>query len=293
MSLIATIAQAISDVTGLAFQPQAPAAVGGGCINTAFVLADAKRRFFVKTNDADKHEMFKAEAAGLKEIAHSKTVRVPNALCSGVTPEAAYLVLEYIDLGSGDKRGARQLGEQLAAMHRTTGPRFGWQRDNTIGSTPQINTWAEDWATFYARHRITYQLKLAGNGSSNLANLGARLMPHISDFFSDYQPKPALLHGDLWGGNWGITADGQAIIFDPAVYYGDREADIAMTELFGGFPPDFYAAYRDAFTLDAGYKVRKQLYNLYHILNHHHLFGGTYGDQAQRMMQQLLAEVGH
>lgn len=293
MSLITSIAQAISETTGISFQPRPAAAVSGGCINTAFTLADAKRCFFVKTNDADKRAMFEAEAAGLQEIARSHSLRAPAVLCSGVTSEAAYLVLEYIDLHSGNKRSARQLGLQLAAMHRTTAARFGWQRDNTIGSTPQINTWADNWASFYTRHRIHYQLSLDGNRNANLANLGARLMPHIGDFFSDYHPQPALLHGDLWGGNWGMTGDAQPVIFDPAVYYGDREADLAMTELFGGFPPDFYAAYNDAFALDVGYKVRKQLYNLYHILNHHHLFGGTYADQAQRMMQQLLAEVGH
>lgn len=285
------ISRAVAAATGSPFKIDQHAAVGGGSINSAFRIDGGGRSYFVKLNAADKAEMFAAEAAGLEEIARSNALRVPRPICHGASVAASWVVLEYIALGRrGDMRG---LGHGLAAMHRVTGSVFGWRRDNTIGATPQINCESGDWLEFWREHRLGYQLRLAeANGHrGSLQKSGARLLARIPSFFAAYQPLPALLHGDLWSGNIGFDAAGKPVIFDPAVYYGDREADLAMTELFGGFSGDFYAAYRDAYPLDAGYAVRKQLYNLYHVLNHLNLFGGGYLRQAGRLISELLAEV--
>lgn len=293
-SLIAAISRDISAATGRPFRAETRRTAGGGCINSAMVVEGGGERYFVKLNDARGLSMFEAEAAGLAEIAQSRTIRVPAAICAGVHGENAYLVLEFLDLGRCDTAGAERLGRSLAAMHRVQAKRFGWTRDSTIGSTPQINTQSDDWISFYAEHRLGFQLELAAeNGyGGRLRKKGERLVSSLGVFFEAYRPAPSLLHGDLWGGNHGCLRGGAPVIFDPAVYYGDREADLAMTELFGGFPPRFCSAYREAWPLDAGYGARKTLYNLYHVLNHANLFGGGYAAQAEGMMDSLLAEIG-
>jgi len=214
-------------------------------------------------------------------------------VCVGKNHSNAYIVMEYIAIGgSGRKQSIEALGHQLASMHRVTKAQYGWFRDNTIGSTPQINTVNDDWIHFWRERRLAFQLDLAARKGygGRLQQKGELLLTKLQGFFS--QPPPAsLLHGDLWSGNYAISDTGEPVIFDPAVYYGDREADLAMTELFGGFPASFYAAYNGAYALDEGYAVRKTLYNLYHILNHLNLFGGGYGGQAERMIEQLLSEV--
>ena len=291
MSLPSAIGQAISDATGSPFTPHTQRTVSGGSINQSYLLADDERRFFVKLNDAKRLPMFEAEAAGLQQILASNTVRAPQPLCHGLGGDQAFLVMEYLDLrGQGD---AAALGEQLAAMHRPPQAYFGGSRDNTLGSTPQTNTQTATWIHFWREQRLGYQLRLAAqNGyGGKLQTQGEKLLAGLDQFFTGYQPQASLLHGDLWGGNHAYLADGTPVIFDPAVYYGDRETDLAMTELFGGFAPAFYAAYRAAWPLDAGYAVRKTLYNLYHILNHANLFGGGYATQAQQMMAQLNAEL--
>lgn len=285
-----TITKRISEASGQPFSARGLHDVGGGCINNATVLQDGTRRYFVKLNDAARVGMFEAEAEGLREIARTRTVRVPQPLCCGQAEGAAYLVLEYLELGGANSRSLEQLGRQLAQMHRATRERFGWHIDNTIGSTPQINTTCSDWVDFWRQHRLGFQLDLAARHGRNMMHKGERLMTGLQEFFRDYRPVPALLHGDLWGGNVGSVGD-QPVVFDPAVYYGDREADLAMTELFGGFSARFYQAYQETWPLDPGYKVRKTLYNLYHVLNHFNLFGGGYGSQAERMIDLLLAEL--
>jgi len=287
------IARAISQATGESFEPKARQGVGGGCINSAEILEGNDRRYFVKSNVATLLDMFEAEAAGLTEIAASNSVRVPRPICTGRHGDRSFLVLEYLDLGRGGGKTDELLGRGLAAMHGVSRAIFGWQRDNTIGSTPQINTEEHDWIVFYREHRLRYQLELAAeNGCrGNLQKHGDQLLERLPVFFSAYTPSPSLLHGDLWGGNHAELADGTPVIFDPAVYYGDREADLAMTELFGGFGSGFYSAYREAWPLDPGYRVRKDLYNLYHVLNHLNLFGGGYRGQAERLIDRLLAEV--
>lgn len=292
MALWESIARSISENTGEVFSPHEQRSVGGGCINSAYRIADGERSYFVKLNGADGLTMFEAEADGLREMAAAEAIKVPEPVATGLAGGQAYIVMEDLDLG-GSGSGAR-LGAELAALHRATHARFGWFRDNTIGSTPQHNNESADWVSFWREQRLGAQLKMATarGGGGALQRKGERLMTELPAFFTAYTPVPSLLHGDLWSGNYAYCGDGTPVIFDPAVYYGDREADIAMTELFGGFGRDFYDAYNEAWPLDEGYAVRKSFYNLYHILNHYNLFGGGYGGQAESMIERLLAELG-
>lgn len=292
MGLWQDIEQSIREASGAPFVIVSRSGVGGGCINECHVIHGRGHVYFVKLNAPDKVEMFSAEAAGLNEIAGTRTVRVPKPVCHGASPAACWIVLEHLELEPADDKAMRALGGNLARLHRVTGERYGWHRGNTIGSTPQINAPADDWIAFWREQRLGFQLRLAasrGHGGRLIAG-GERLLEKLPAFFKGHAPSPSLLHGDLWSGNAAMAA-GEPVIFDPAVYYGDREADLAMTELFGGFPPSFYSAYEAEFLLDAGYRTRKHLYNLYHVLNHLNLFGGGYGAQAERMITQLLAQV--
>jgi fructosamine-3-kinase len=178
-------------------------------------------------------------------------------------------------------------------MHHHTQARYGWQRDNTIGSTPQENSLSDDWATFWRVHRLEFQLRLAQQhgASSRLIDRGMQLAEQTADFFTTWTPPASILHGDLWSGNWGADAQGRPVIFDPAVYFGDHETDLAMMTLFGHPGRSFFAQYHDVFPIDDGFAVRKTLYNLYHILNHFNLFGGGYAQQAEGMIAQLLGEL--
>lgn len=287
------VAAAIGSATRQPFKLTSRFATGGGCINQSYrICGQDGRQFFVKLNAAHYLPMFAAEAAGLTEIADTRTIRVPQPVTHGACGAHSYLVLEYFELR--DHGNARLLGKQLAALHRIQAVQFGWQQDNFIGTTLQPNGWFDDWPGFWRERRLRFQLDLATrNGfGDRLQSLGAQLLEALPTFFSSYTPQPSLLHGDLWGGNHGFLNDGTPVVFDHALYYGDRECDLAMTELFGGFTSDFHAAYTAAYPLDAGYAVRKELYNLYHILNHANLFGGGYVRQAEKMMQQLLAEGG-
>ncbi|MFZ5503634.1 MAG: fructosamine kinase family protein [Pseudomonadota bacterium] len=265
-------------------------AVGGGSINAAYRLRGVDGGcYFVKLNAAQHHAMFAAEATALDAIAATNTLRVPRPIVQGVSGKHSYLVLEYLQLNS--RGNAQLLGEQLAALHRWTAPKFGFPADNFIGTTPQPNKWQAGWIDFWREQRLGFQLQLAAqNGcTAQLRHLGGRLLDALPEFFAGYTPQPSLLHGDLWSGNHAFLGDGTPTIFDPASYYGDRECDVAMTELFGGYPENFYTAYRAAFPLDAGYPTRRDLYNLYHILNHANLFGGGYVGQAEQMVRGLLA----
>jgi protein-ribulosamine 3-kinase len=291
-TIAAQIAWQIGQVAGHPFGAAQARSLGGGCINTALTLSDGTRRYFVKLNRAELLPMFEAEAAGLEELAESRTLRVPRPLCTGVAGGQAYLAMEYIALGGRPAGGSIQAGRLLAATHRHTRGQYGWVRDNTIGSTPQRNAPDTDWARFWAERRLGPQIEIAArNGYGGpLQRAAEALLARLPDLLG-HSPAASLLHGDLWGGNLAFARDGEAVVFDPALYFGDREADLAMTELFGGFDSDFYAAYRAAWPLDSGYATRRDLYNLYHVLNHLNLFGGGYLRQAQDMLGRLLAQT--
>ena len=291
MSLADLLSAEIGRVSGRPFRAESIGEAGGGCIHRALVLEGAGERWFVKLNAADALPMFEAESEGLAALHGTDAFRVPRPLCSGVADEQAYLVLEHLDLTPvAERASAVTFGRALAALHRTVGKRYGWHRDNFIGATPQINTEGDSWARFFAAARLLPQIERAAAHGRALQKKGESLAEKLPAFFLDYRPQASLLHGDLWHGNAAMCGNAPAV-FDPAAYYGDREADLAMTELFGGFPDAFYAAYREAWPLAEGYESRKTLYNLYHVLKHLNLFGAGYLRQAERMVDKLLAEL--
>ena len=267
-------------------------AVGGGCINQAWKVTDNhNNNWFVKTNHAHLLSMFETEFQGLEELHQTGSIRVPKPIHCGKVEHHCYLLLEYIPL-----HGRAQpclAGQQLAQLHQTQADKFGWLIDNHIGSTQQRNKQHTDWLSFWQHERLRFQLDLALHKglAQNIYEDGFELSENLSVFFSSYQPKASLLHGDLWSGNIAYDDHNQPVIFDPAVYYGDHEADLAMTELFGGFSSNFYDCYHEHYPIDSGYSTRKTLYNLYHILNHFNLFGGGYGMQAGQMINKLLSEI--
>ncbi|NET37005.1 MAG: fructosamine kinase family protein [Cyanothece sp. SIO1E1] len=283
-----SIAQHISQVTGRGFQIQDRRSIGGGSINQAYSITDSHCTYFLKLNHASRVAMFEAEALGLKQMADSDTILVPRPICWGTDANSAYIVMEWLDLGYGNSYAWQKMGQQLAAMHRVSHQQgFGWEQNNTIGETPQKNPWTADWVEFFTEHRIRYQFQLAERRGGHFPHQD-RLLTAIPALLAGHNPRSSLVHGDLWSGNAAVTKTGEPVLLDPATYFGDREVDIAMSELFGGFPADFYQGYNQAYPLDSGYQKRKILYNLYHILNHFNLFGGSYGSQANRMIEQLI-----
>lgn len=287
------IAEAIAAHTKVPFSARSISPVAGGSIHRAWRVDDGERRYFVKTGDPAAAPIFAAEALGLRALTEAAVLPAPTFVAQGGTAALSFLVLEFVDLKVLDRTGGARLGSALAEMHRVCGPAFGWTEDNFIGSTVQRNTPHADWPHFFGEYRLRPQLALARQNGMDpkLVAKGLGIVDCLGGLFIDYRPVPSLLHGDLWSGNAAQDSDGRPLIFDPACYWGDRETDIAMAELFGGFPESFHVAYRRAWPLDRGYETRKPLYNLYHILNHFNLFGGAYLGQAQRMIERLLAEL--
>jgi len=286
----ANVVEALSDC-GITVDPGSePRSVGGGDISEAWRLETTDGPLFLKVGNANSFDMFDAEASGLLELAKANAIRVPNVLAVTDYTDGALLALEWLDLGAPSIDTPRVLGQQLAALHRCTRTRYGWFRDNTIGSTPQPNSRTDSWPAFYREQRLEYQLKLASENGfrGELQTAGQKLLDNIDAFFVDHVPDASLLHGDLWGGNWSAVK-GQPVIFDPAVYYGDRETDLAMTRLFGGFSWEFYEAYDDSWPLNSGSERRVALYQLYHVLNHLNLFGGGYLGRAIALVNTLAA----
>ena len=277
--------------TGIDAMPNPLGNVSAGQINSCLKIAHQNRCYFIKLNAAGKQGMFEAEMAGLEELAQAACLRVPEPVFCGTAQDQSFIIMEYLELQSHGSPAA--LGEGLAALHQVTREQFGWKHENTIGLTRQVNTPTSDWPRFWAERRLGFQLELAAENGyrGTLQTDGKQLQLDIELFFTTYHPRPALLHGDLWAGNFAYLPDGQAVIYDPAVYFGDRETDLAMTELFGGFSPEFYSAYRAVYAPDPGYGTRKHLYNLYHVLNHLNLFGGAYLAQAESLLARLLAEL--
>ncbi|VAW49949.1 Ribulosamine/erythrulosamine 3-kinase potentially involved in protein deglycation [hydrothermal vent metagenome] len=271
-------------------------AIQGGDTHQAYQLHSGKQNYFLKLAPAHNLSILQAELHNLQAIKQSNTLNCPPPYAAGIHQEHAWLLMEFITL---NKQGDDiQRGRDLAFMHHhihhtpdTLKP-FGWFEDNFIGRTRQSNIWSSDWISFYGQQRLQPQFEMSQlNGApKSLYQSGQALIERLPLWFQDYQPKPSLLHGDLWSGNSAFNTEGDPVFFDPACYYGDRETDIAMTELFSGFSSDFYNGYQEIFPLDSGYQNRKTLYNLYHTLNHFNLFGGSYLQQAQQTIQQLLQE---
>lgn len=288
------VVSAITRATGRRFRVQLQRRVTGGDMNRSFRLQDGATQYFVKVNDARSVEMFAAESEGLRELSRSGAIRTPTPICAGVSGQQSYLVLEYLRIGSASEPRMAALGEAVARLHRCTRRQFGWHLDNTIGITPQWNPPTDDWVEFWRQARMLFQVSLARkNGlATGILDKASRVTDAVGLFFRGYKPQASLLHGDLWAGNKGFLATGEPVLFDPAVYFGDREADIAMTELFGAFPRSFYDAYNASWPLDAGYPVRRDLYQLYHLLNHFNLFGVRYAPQTEATLDRLLANLG-
>ncbi len=268
-------------------------AVYGGDINqaTRVTLQDGQA-LLLKWNRGAPPDFFEAEAHGLRALAAAGAIRVPAALAVGSDP--AFLALEWIEEAQGgiDRDVfAEDFGRAFAALHRVAAPEHGLDRDNYIGATPQINTPSPSWTEFYRDRRIGAQIRLArerGRLPREREALLTKLQDWLDVFLDDATMTPSLLHGDLWGGNYMVGSTAEPVLIDPAVYYGHREADLAMTELFGGFPPRFYAAYNEAYPLDPGYEDRRELYQLYHVLNHMNLFGGGYGSRADSIARRYV-----
>ncbi|MBL4622428.1 MAG: fructosamine kinase family protein [Immundisolibacteraceae bacterium] len=275
------------------------ALVIGGGINSSFKLCCGQADFFVKLNAPNRLAMFEQEAAMLERlsnvVAGSGLVRLPASHLTGVVGSNAFIVLEWLDLVELDEKSASPLGQGLASLHQETGSSFGWHEDGYIGLSRQRNDVNDNWSRFWQDQRLGFQAKMARRNGLP-AGIESRLglvLESIPALFEGYQPSASLLHGDLWIGNCAMDTGGVPVIFDPACYYGDAESDLAMAELFGGFPSAFYQGYRQVRPQVNGYAVRRGLYQLYHLLNHFNLFGGDYANRAGDMIEELLAETGH
>ena len=281
------IAKHIFAATGKALRLANARPIGGGCINKAYRLDGDGGPYFAKLNRDDKLEMLEAEADGLRDIAATGTIRVPRPVCHGISGNRAYLVLEYIELGGGSPQSETEFGRRLAALHAVPQTGIGWRRDNTIGSTPQPNPASDDWVAFLREHRLGFQCRLAKRNGLRLEGTD-EMLEQLDGFFTDYEPRPSLLHGDLWSGNMAFVPNGEPVIFDPATYCGDREAEFGLAEMFGGFGSAFWSGYEAEWPLDPGFDKRKLLYRLYHTLNHFNIFGGDYRSVAKRIVGRLL-----
>ena len=279
---------------GLALDAASAQPVGGGCIHSAWRVQGERGPVFLKTNTASAAWMLAAEADGLEALAAAGALRVPAVLGCGEAEGSAWLALEWLDLRHPSPQTEAALGTGLARQHAVPGPHFGWSRDNAIGASPQPNAPDDHWGRFFARRRIGAQLELGRRNGlpADLLARGARLVERIPALLADRAVAPALLHGDLWGGNRAADAAGRPVVFDPAVHYGDPECDLAMTRLFGGFDHAFYAAYDAVLPPAPGWRERLPLYQIYHVLNHANLFGGGYVRQAGALMDAIGSERG-
>ncbi|MCH9652197.1 MAG: fructosamine kinase family protein [Deltaproteobacteria bacterium] len=292
------VGRCLSEKSGKPLEVQRLVPVSGGSIHSAFRadLSDG-RQAFVKGGSEVSLEVFEREAEGLSALAEPGILRVPKVLLSAKEAGKSFLALEWVETGRKGPNFFETFGRDLARFHRRTaeeathGGRFGFSQDNWLGSTPQPNRWENDWTEFWRRHRLGHQLQLArhdGHSDPQLEKLGNRLADRLEEWTDVPEEPPCLLHGDLCGGNYLVDESGQAVLIDPATYYGHREADLAMTRLFGGFAPAFYSAYEEEWPLPPGSAERLAIYELYHLLNHLHLFGTSYRDSCLGILERLV-----
>ena len=284
------VEKALSDYFQRPLRVVSRQSVSGGSINrTSILTLDDQTRVFVKENSGSHERLFEAEAVGLEALSAAAGPRVARPLALYHSPSIQYLALEYIPGGSKAHDFWQQFGRATALLHRyRSQSRYGFDIDNHIGRTPQINTWCDNWLQFFGEHRLGYQLQLAcSKGLLDSATVtGLQKIIERLDRYLIEPEQPSLLHGDLWGGNYMVGPDGYAVLIDPAVYFGHREADLAMTELFGGFSARFYRSYEQSWPLQPGYRDRIELYNLYHLLNHLNLFGGGYAGSVRSIIRR-------
>ncbi len=265
--------------------------VTGGDICQSFkVQISETESYFIKTQEASLRSMFEAEQTGLHALRQHTDLHIPKPLGILQQKDTLFFAMTFLDFQQPHDPGQRKLGRELAALHRNENHRHGFESDNFIGLTPQKNAWMNSWTNFWIRCRLDPQFeRLKEKGvASDFLKTAERFCDKATLILEGHNPTPSFLHGDLWSGNYGICTDGVPALYDPAVYFGDRETDLAMTELFGGFSQGFYDAYNEAWPLDSGYKERKTFYNIYHILNHANIFGGRYLAQAQSEMEAFL-----
>nr|WP_086938656.1 fructosamine kinase family protein [Thaumasiovibrio occultus] len=280
------ISQQISQQIGTTFTIAEREELSGE-INRCYCISDALyNRYFVKINEKIYLPHYQAESEAIRQLAATQTLNVPEFICVGQSKDHAFIVFRFAPMKSLDPESAFHLGKQLAMLHQWgVQVDYGFDDDNYIGKSLQPNPWRSSWATFFAEQRIGWQLQLAKEKGFEFGDID-HITDNVRQRLAHHQPKPSLLHGDLWIGNCALSVDGP-IAFDPAPYWGDRECDIAMTELFSGFPPAFMEGYQAEWPLDRGYEERKELYNLYHLLNHLVMFGGDYQAQVLQRLTRL------
>ncbi len=266
---------------------------GGGCIHRAEIVTLADRtRWFLKSSRRAA-DMFEQERAGLEALRAAGILRIPTVVCQfRLGGDIDYLVLEAIDQARPPADFFERFGRQLAELHRSAvGAQFGWPTDNYLGSSPQAGGWHSDWVEFFGSKRLQPQIRMARNrgvATAELVRKMDRLLERLDQWLAAPFDPPSLLHGDLWSGNFLCDTGGQAVLIDPAVYYGRREAELAMPLLFGGFPPIFLDAYSETWPLETGWRDRVEIYQLYHLLNHLNLFGSGYLESCLSTLRRLV-----
>ena len=288
----AAISDAISKAVKNDFFIEDKISINGGDINLAFIVSGningENQKYFIKLNDKSKFALFEAEYENLKRIKTLSNINCTNVITLGTTLDKSFIVFSYEDFLPPNDTLWNELGVQLAKFHLDTSHgQFGWFEDNFIGTTLQPNRWQSNWKMFFCEQRIAWQLQLLNEQSIVLGDTDY-IIAICKDLLAHHQVSPCLVHGDLWQGNIGFT-EHHPIIYDPACYFGDREVDIAMTELFGQFPAAFYRGYQQTYPLSVSYEERKIVYNFYHILNHLNMFKGAYIEQAQSALHRIIA----
>lgn len=281
----------LTESTGEKIEIKPGVPISGGCINSAMTIyTNVGDTFFLKYNINESPKMFEAEAKGLIELAKPGVILIPKVIAysENNSKDIPFILMEYLPSTAKSKQYYEEFGRQFAELHKFTQDRFGFDEDNFIGSTPQKNDWMDNWVDFYREKRLGFQIQLAKDNNywnNELDTLWDSVSSQLDGLIGKTNEAASLLHGDLWSGNYIVGPNGEPCIIDPAVYYGHREADLAMTELFGGFHPNFYASYNETYPLEPGYKERSKLYQLYHLINHLNLFGTGYLGQVQSILK--------